>query len=153
MLSALLSSGWSVERSIDIESPLHYLLGRGYSASPLIVEFLKSFWGLKVFPVCEEGANFINGEPFLVDPVGVGRRHYEESLFIASIVDGDWFPVGWWLSYSHVFMNQEGVMVAYANGLVWSLGGTPCEALNLMVGSIGSLVCVHSPEGVEPWPH
>ena len=55
-------------------------------------------------------------------------------------------------SFCHVFMNQNGAMAAYANRMIWSLGRTPHEGLDLMISANRPLVCVYAPEGMPPWP-
>jgi hypothetical protein len=151
-VSALRLAGWFPERHLDVSSDIHSLEAQGYIPSPLATEFLESFQRLKIGPAREDGPNFINGEPFFVDAVGVGGRHQDESSAIESVMGGSWFPIGWWLSYSHVFMRQDGALAAYANGLIWSIGSTPCEGLDLMVSADRPLICVHAPEGMKPWP-
>ncbi|TKT00759.1 SUKH-3 domain-containing protein [Streptomyces lasalocidi] len=150
--AALRLAGWHPGRRIDVSSDARALEELGYVPSPPATEFLAAFGGLRIVPSREDGPNFVNGEPLLVDAVGVGRRHQDEAAVIASVLGGSWFPIGWWLSYSHVFMGQDGAMAAYANGLIWSLGQTTREALDLMVSADRPLVCVHAPEGVKPWP-
>lgn len=150
-VAALLAVGWHPGRRVDVSAAVQALEAQGYTKSPVIVDFLESFGGLKIGPAREDGPNFSNGEPFLVDPVGVGR-HQDEAEAIGAAIGGSWFPVGWWLSYSHVFMDQEGALSACANELIWSLGSNPCEGLDLMVSANRPLVCVYAPKGRKPWP-
>lgn len=135
-----------------MSSDIRSLEAQGYVPSLLATEFLESFRGLKIEPAQENGPNFINGEPSFVDAVGDGGRHQDESLVIGSVIGGSWFPIGWWLSYSHVFMRQDGALAAYANGLIWSIGSTPREGLDLMVSADRPLICVYAPEGMKRWP-
>ncbi|MFE4828725.1 SUKH-3 domain-containing protein [Streptomyces sp. NPDC056672] len=151
-VSALRQAGWYPGRHLDVSSDIQSLEAQGYIPSPLATAFLESFRGLKIGPARENGPNFINGEPFFVDAVGAGGRHQDESSAIGSALGGSWFPVGWWLSYSHVFMRPDGAVAAYANGLIWSIGSTPYEGLDLMVSADRPLICVHAPEGMKPWP-
>jgi len=151
-VSALRLAGWYPGRHVDVSSDIRSLEAQAYIAHPAVVSFLESFQGLKIGPAREDGPNFINGEPFFVDAVGAGRRHQDESLAIGSTMGGSWFPVGWWLSYSHVFMRQDGALAAYANGLIWNIGSTPWEGLDLMVSADHPLLCVYAPEGMKPWP-
>lgn len=150
--SALRQAGWHYDRNVDVSAVISSLEEQGYTSSPVIVQFLASIFGLKVESAREAGPNFSNDEPFLVDPAGVGARHRDEAIKIGVEIGGSWFPVGWWLSYCHVFMEHGGALAAYANGLIWSLGGTPDEGLDLMVSASRPLVCVYAPEGVPPWP-
>lgn len=151
-LSALRRAGWLPGRRVDLCAIVPPLEVQGYVPSPVVVDFLGSFSGLKVEPARETGPNFSNDEPLLVDPVGVGNRHRDESVTIGTVIQGSWFPVGWWLSYCHVFMNQEGAMAGYANGMVWNLGETLHEGLDLMISASRPLVCVYAPKGMKPWP-
>ncbi|MER5971900.1 SUKH-3 domain-containing protein [Streptomyces sp. NPDC002055] len=151
-VAALEASGWHPGRRVDVSAEVQALEARGYVTSRTVLGFLESFSGLRVEPVNEQGPNFINGEPFIADPVGVGNRHQDEAVAIGSALNGAWFPIGWWLSYSHVFMERSGALVACANGLIWSLGDTPLAGLDFMVRADRPLVCVHAPAGVRPWP-
>lgn len=151
-VSALRLAGWQPGRRMGIAEVVLPLELRGYFRSDVIDGFLESFLGLTVEPARAAGPNFVNGEPFIVDPMGVGKRHQDESVAIGAAIGGSWFPIGWWLSYSHVFMEREGALAAYANGLIWSLGNTPDEGLDLMVSATGPLVCAYAPEGMRPWP-
>ncbi|MGY3334884.1 hypothetical protein ACVW0K_000983 [Streptomyces filamentosus] len=151
-VTALRLAGWTPERRLDVTSEIRSLETQGYVPSAVATSFLQEFRGLKVGPAREDGPNFINGEPFFVDPVGAGSRHRDESLEIGSVLGGSWFPLGWWLSYSHVFMRQDGAVVAYADGLIWDLRSTPGEALDLMVSANRPLVCLHASHGMKPWP-
>lgn len=151
-VSALRQAGWYPERRIEVSADIRTLEMQGYIPSPAATAFLESFRGLRIGPAREEGPNFVNGEPFFVDALGAGGRHLDESLAIGSAIGGSWFPVGWWLSYSHVFMRGDGVLAAYANGLIWSIGRTPSEGLDLMVSADRPLVCVHAPAGQKRWP-
>ncbi|WP_326568909.1 SUKH-3 domain-containing protein [Amycolatopsis rhabdoformis] len=151
-VSALRLAGWHPGRHLDVSSDIQSLEAQGYTPSAAATEFLASFQGLKIGPAREDGPNFLNGEPFFVDAVGVGARHQGESSAIASAMGGSWFPIGWWLSYSHVFMRPDGALAAYANGLIWSIGSTPGEGLDLMVSADRPLICVQAPPGMKPWP-
>ncbi|WP_170313775.1 SUKH-3 domain-containing protein [Streptomyces filamentosus] len=151
-VTALRLAGWTPERRLDVTPEIRSLETQGYVPSAVATSFLEEFRGLKVGPAREDGPNFINGEPFFVDPVGAGSRHRDESLEIGSVLGGSWFPLGWWLSHSHVFMRQDGAVVAYADGLIWDLRSTPGEALDLMVSANRPLVCLHASHGMKPWP-
>ena len=151
-VEALNLAGWYSGRRADLSAVVPLLELQGYAANPAAVKFLESFLGLKVEPANTAGPNFSNDEPLLVDPLGVGRRHHAESVAVGAEIGGSWFPVGWWLSYCHVFMNQNGAMAAYANRMIWSLGRTPHEGLDLMISANRPLVCVYAPEGMPPWP-
>ncbi|MFD5823975.1 SUKH-3 domain-containing protein [Lentzea sp. NPDC060358] len=151
-VSALRVAGWYPGRYVYVSSNINCLEAQGCTPSSAALCFLESFCGLKVGPAREDGPNFFNGEPFFVDAAGVGGRHQDESLAIGSAIGGVWFPIGWWLSYSHVFMREDGAMSAFANGLIWSVGNTPHEGLDLMVSADRPLICVHAPKGMKPWP-
>lgn len=111
-MAALRLAGWFPGRCVDVSSDIRSLEGQGYVPSPVTTDFLASFRGLKIGPAREDGPNFISGEPFFVDAVGAGGRHQDEASVIGSVIGGSWFPVGWWLSYSHVFMRQDGAVAA-----------------------------------------
>lgn len=149
---ALRRAGWHPGRDVDMADAFLLLKEKGYASSRVVAGFLETFAGLKVEPAVAVGPNFSNDEPFLVDPVGAGRRHRDEAMEIESILGGRWYPIGWWLSYCHVFMERLGAMSAYASGMIWHLGKTPFEGLDLMISANRPLVCVHAPEGAAPWP-
>ncbi|WP_206431715.1 SUKH-3 domain-containing protein [Streptomyces sp. ADI97-07] len=151
-VASLEAAGWHAGRRVDVSDATRTLESYGYVTSPVVLGFLESLWALKVQPANEDGPNFINGEAFIVDPLGVGKRHRDEAVAISAALGGSWCPIGWWLSYSHVFMEESGAMVACANGLIWGLGDAPESGLDFMVRAHRPLACLHVPEGMKAWP-
>jgi hypothetical protein len=152
VLKALAASGWYPGRTADIESTLSRLTKVGYRATPLAVELLTSVLDLRIDPLNEQGPNFVNSEPLLIDPIGVGSRHVDEARRVGAVLGDELFPVGWWLSYSHVYLGSSGALVAYSSGLVWGLGDTPRDGIEFAVRAHRPLVCLHAEGGTTPWP-
>jgi SUKH-3 immunity protein len=152
VVDALGRAGWRHDRHVEVGSVLAELDSCGYSSNSKFKELLESISGLKVQPVNEEGPNFVNGEPLTVDPVGVGVRHRRDVETIHDAIGGEWFPIGWWLSYSHVFLGSSGSMVALADGLIWGLGEGVLSGMRLMLLADRPLSCLYCPDGRKAWP-
>ncbi|GLZ34943.1 hypothetical protein Lesp02_71300 [Lentzea sp. NBRC 105346] len=152
VLKALVASGWYPGRTADIVGTLSRLTKVGYRATPLAMELLTNVLDLRIDPLNEQGVNFVNSEPLLIDPIGVGSRHVDEAQRIGAVLGEELFPVGWWLSYSHVYLGSSGALVAYASGLVWRLGDTPRDGIEFAVRAHRRLECLYAEEGVTPWP-
>ncbi|MFH9858240.1 SUKH-3 domain-containing protein [Streptomyces sp. NPDC017202] len=152
LLGALVASGWSMGRKVDTGQWVKPLEGEGYRAHPLAEEILAAVGGLSIEPVNRVGPNFSNDEPYNFDPfaAGSGQRGLAEE--IESVLGGDYFPIGEWLSYSSVFVEAEGRVVAAGMGWIWGLGSTFEDSLELAFCANRPLVCLYSDPGLDPWP-
>lgn len=86
--SALQFYGWSKSRRVDVSQARERLMAAGYEVDDYMEEVLSSFSGLTLKPVMEEGVDFRNDEPFIVDPIGAGVRQIKEAKDLR-----DWFGV------------------------------------------------------------
>jgi hypothetical protein len=152
VVTALEAAGWVPGRSADVRKVLADLVTGGYAPNPFTIGLLEALYGLRIDPVNADGPNFQNTEPFIVDPLGVGRRHREEAAEVRAAVGEDVFPVGWWLCNSHVHVTASGRVVAFSSGLIWHLGHTPEEGLDMAVRASSPLVCIGSRQGQRRWP-
>ena len=152
LLTALGESGWSPQRKVDIAQWVKPLEGEGYRIHPLAEEVLGTLGGLSVAPINESGPNFTNGDPFTFDPLAAGAGQRGMAIEVESVLGGSYFPIGEWLSYSSVFVEAGGRVVATGMGWIWELGPTFEEALALAVRADRPLVCLHSDPGLDPWP-
>jgi len=152
LLRALARSGWSADRRVDAGQWIEPLEGEGYRAHPLAEDILASVGGLSIEPVNRVGPNFSNDEPYSFDPfaAGSGRRDLAEE--VERVLGGNYFPIGEWLSYSSVFVETGGRVVAAGMGWIWELGSTFEDSLELAVCAKRPLVCLHSDLGLDPWP-
>ncbi|WP_173142673.1 SUKH-3 domain-containing protein [Kibdelosporangium persicum] len=145
---ALERSGWSETRQVDVSKVVGSLAEVGYEIDDGMVEILSSFYGLTVEPAVEEGVDFRNEDPLVVDPVRIGRRHIREANDLK-----DWFkvsfcPLGWWLCRSHVYFSTDGIAIASASGVVWHLGDSFPEAVDFMLTGNRPLVRLWSMDGM-----
>ncbi|MFD4117334.1 SUKH-3 domain-containing protein [Streptomyces niveus] len=152
LLEALAASGWSVRRAVDAGQWVKPLESEGYRAHPLAGEVLAALGGLSIDPINRVGPNFHNDEPFNLDPFAAGSGQRALAVEVETVLGGDYFPIGEWLSYSSVFLEAEGRVVAAGMGWIWELGPTFEESLELAVCANRPLVCLYSDPGVEPWP-
>jgi len=152
LLGALRGSGWSPQRSVDVSHWLKPLEGEGYRVHPLAEEILVTMGGLSIEPVNRSGPNFSNDEPFTFDPIAAGAGQRAMAIEVESILGGTFFPIGEWLSYSSVFVESQGRVIATGMGWIWELGPTFEEALKLAVYADRPLICLHSDPGLDPWP-
>ncbi|MCX5613493.1 SUKH-3 domain-containing protein [Streptomyces sp. NBC_00047] len=152
LLEALSSSGWSPQRRVSITHWVDILTREGYRSHPLAQEVLATMGGLCIEPLNPVGPNFSNDEPFNFDPISAGAGQLALATEVESILGGTYFPVGEWLSYSSVFVEAGGRVIAAGMGWIWELGTTFEEALELAVCANRPLVCLHSDPGLDPWP-
>ncbi|WP_223184463.1 SUKH-3 domain-containing protein [Streptomyces sp. CBMA152] len=152
LLGALSASGWSVQRSVDTSHWVNPLEREGYRVHSLAEELLAAMGGLSIEPINRVGPNFTNGEPFNFDPLAAGAGQRDMAIEVESVLGGKYFPIGEWLSYSSVFIEAEGRVIATGMGWIWELGPTFEEALELAVCADRPLVCLHSDPGLDPWP-
>ncbi|MGP3960717.1 SUKH-3 domain-containing protein [Nonomuraea sp. 3N208] len=152
VLAAIRASGWWPERRVDVSRWAASLAREGYNASALAREVLSSLGGLVIEPVNSSGPNFSNDEPFNFDPLLAGSGQRELSQEIENILGGSYFPIGEWLSYSSVFIEVRGRVVAAGMGWIWELGKSFEEGLELAIRAHRPLVCLHSDPGLDPWP-
>ncbi|MFJ2754819.1 SUKH-3 domain-containing protein [Nocardioides sp. NPDC087217] len=152
VLGALAAAGWTPERKIDIKGWVEPLEAEGYRLHPLAEEVLARVGGLTIDPIRECGPNFANDEPYSFDPLAAGVGQRALAAEIEDLLGGQYFPVGEWLSYSSVFVEAGGRVVAAGMGWIWELGATFEESLQLAIGADRPLVCLHADDGLEPWP-
>ncbi|MFD0415426.1 SUKH-3 domain-containing protein [Streptomyces sp. NPDC127108] len=152
LLGALVASGWSAERAVDHGRWVKSLEREGYRAHALAREVLSAMGGLSVEPVNRVGPNFSNDEPWNFDPIAGGSGQRELAVEVEGVLGGEYFPVGEWLSYSSVFLEAGGRVVAAGMGWIWELGSTFEESLELAVCANRPLVCLHADPGLDPWP-
>ncbi|WP_081736502.1 SUKH-3 domain-containing protein [Amycolatopsis orientalis] len=152
LLRALAASGWSVGRRVDVGQWIKPLEDEGYRAHPLAEEILAVLGGLSIEPVNRVGSNFSNDEPYNFDPLAAGSGQRDLAEEMESVLGGDYFPIGEWLSYSSVFVEAEGRVVAAGMGWIWELGSTFEDSLELAVCANRPLVCLYSDPGLDPWP-
>ncbi|GLY24029.1 hypothetical protein Misp04_37610 [Micromonospora sp. NBRC 101691] len=125
---------------------------QGYVSHSKAEEVLVALGGLVIEPVNQSGPNFSNDEPFNFDPLSAGVGQRGLALEIEGVLGGHYFPVGEWLSYSSVFVESGGRVVAAGLGWIWEMGRTVEGAVELAVYADRPLVCLHSDAGLEPWP-
>jgi hypothetical protein len=152
VLAALSASGWLPARRVDTAQWVASLVGEGYRISLLAEEVLSTLGGLVVEPINSEGPNFSNDEPFSFDPIAAGSGQREVAEEIEAVLGGSYFPIGEWLSYSSVFLEADGRLVASGMGWIWELGTSFQDGLELAVRAHRPLICVHSDTGLDPWP-
>jgi len=153
VLAALEKAGWSVGRSIDISAWVAELAEQGYRISEVAQQALASYGGLSFGPVVVDGPNFSNDEPLTVDPILAGSGHRALAEELEREVGGNWYPFGEWLSYSSVFIRDDGWMVATGMGWIWELGSSVDDSIEFAVMASHDLKClkVLTPGG-KPWP-
>jgi hypothetical protein len=151
-LGALAASGWSLGRTVDSDQWVKPLESQGYRVHPLAEEVLTKLGGLSVEPVNRVGPNFTNDEPYNFDPFAAGSGQRALAMEVESVLGGQYFPIGEWLSYSSVFIEAGGRVVAAGMGWIWELGSTFEESLELAVRARRPLRCLHSDPGLDPWP-
>jgi hypothetical protein len=149
----LLRSGWTPDRSIDISEWEEELGAQGYRLSPTAATALRSFGELTFEPVIAQGPNFSNDEPLTVDPVLAGSGHFELAAELAAELGGNWCPFGEWLSFSSVFVEDGGRVVATGLGWIWELGESVGDAIAFALAPDRPLKCLRVlAPGAKPWP-
>ncbi|MBD2818555.1 SUKH-3 domain-containing protein [Streptomyces parvulus] len=108
LLGALVASGWSAGRKVDTGQWVEQLEAEGYRSHPMAEEILAAVGGLSIDPVNRVGPNFGNDEPYNFDPLAAGSGQRDLAAEVESILGGDYFPIGEWLSYSSVFVEVGG---------------------------------------------
>jgi hypothetical protein len=151
-LAVLGASGWSASRAVDARQWVEPLEREGYRAHALAVDILSALGGLSVEPVNHAGPNFTNDEPYNFDPLAAGSGQRALAVEIETVLGGQYFPIGEWLSYSSVFVESKGRVVAAGMGWFWELGLTFEESLELAICADRPLLCLYSDPGVAPWP-
>jgi hypothetical protein len=152
LLQALRDSGWHPQRRVDVGLWLDSLRQEGYAPNPKAEEILAALGGLVIEPINQSGPNFSNDEPFSFDPISAGAGQRGLVLEIEEALGGQYFPIGEWLSYSSVFVESGGKVVAAGLGWIWGMGSTFEDALELAICADRPLVCLHSDPGLDPWP-
>ncbi|MFF5219559.1 SUKH-3 domain-containing protein [Micromonospora sp. NPDC000442] len=151
-LRALDASGWSVKRAVDAGQWVEPLEREGYQVHPLATAVLSALGGLSVEPINKVGPNFANDEPYNFDPLAAGSGQRALALEVEAVLGGQYFPIGEWLSYSSVFLESGGRVVAAGMGWFWEVGPSFEESLELAVCANRPLLCLYSDPGVIPWP-
>lgn len=144
--------GWTPERDVDISEWIDVLTAEGYRFGPAAEAALRSFGGLTIGPV-SDGPNFHNDEPLIVDPLSAGSGDHAFALEVSSLIGGDWFPFGEWLSSVSVYVEFEGRVVAAGMDWIWELGSTVGDAVDFCVRPTRPLRCIAllNPRS-SPWP-
>ncbi|GAA1936853.1 hypothetical protein GCM10009716_49090 [Streptomyces sodiiphilus] len=151
LLHALVAAGWSAE-NVDASQWVQPLEREGYRSHPLAKEILAAVGGLSVEPVNRIGPNFNNDEPYNFDPFAAGSGQCDLAREVEGALGGSYFPIGEWLSYSSVFVEARGQVVAAGMGWIWELGFTFEDSLELAVCASRPLIWLHSDPGLAPWP-
>lgn len=152
LLQALHTAGWYSGRRVDPSYWLDSLRNEGYASNAHAEEILSALGGLVVQPTSLSGPNFSNDEPFNFDPISAGAGQQGLALEIEAVLGARVFPIGEWLSYSSVFVEAGGKVVAAGLGWIWGMGSTFEDALAMAICPDRPLVCLHSDPGLEPWP-
>ncbi|MEU0248282.1 SUKH-3 domain-containing protein [Streptomyces sp. NPDC006235] len=152
LLGALAASGWSAERSVAAGQWVDPLEREGYRCHPWAEEVLTTLGGLSIEPINRVGPNFSNDEPYNFDPFAAGAGQRQLAAEVERVLGGEYFPIGEWLSYSSVFIESGGRVVAAGMGWIWELGSTFEESLELAVCANRPLICLYSDPGLAPWP-
>ncbi|MFF2331207.1 MULTISPECIES: SUKH-3 domain-containing protein [unclassified Streptomyces] len=153
LLRALRDAGWHPRRRVGVSPWLDSLQQEGYLPNQQAEEILAALGGLVIEPINQSGSNFSNDEPFNFDPISAGSGQRGLATEIEGVLGGQYFPIGEWLSYSSVFIEAEGKVVAAGLGWIWEMGSTFEDALELAICADRPLVCLYSDPGLEPWPH
>ncbi|MFD7029793.1 SUKH-3 domain-containing protein [Streptomyces sp. NPDC059917] len=150
-IQVLSDSGWDPQRKMDVSRWMEVFRQEGYAPSLRAEEVLSTLGGLSVEPVNKTGPYFSNDEPFSFDPISCGNQR-GMALEIEQALGGRYFPIGEWLSYSSVFMEDGGAVVAAGLGWIWSMGSSFEEALELAIYADRPLECLYTDPGLNPWP-
>ena len=152
VLRALDASGWNLDRAVDAGQWVEPLEREGYRVHPLAIAVLSALGGLSLEPRNAVGPNFANDEPYNFDPIAAGSGQRALALEVEAVLGGKYFPIGEWLSYSSVFLESGGRVVAAGMGWFWEMGSSFEESLELAVCANRPLLCLYSDPGVAPWP-
>lgn len=146
-------AGWTPDRSVPVAEWIAELDGQGYQVSAIAAEVLEVFGGLSLGPVNAIGPNFGNDEPLTIDPISAGSGHRALALELEAAIGGNWYPIGEWLSFSSVFIEDDGWVVATGLGWIWELGRSIEDAIEFALMANHPLKCLKVlTEGVDPWP-
>ena len=149
----LKNAGWTAARSVPLGDWIAELGGQGFRISTIAAEALGAFGGLSMVPVNTVGPNFANDEPLTIDPILAGSGHRELALELEASIGGNWYPIGEWLSFSSVFIEDTGWVVATGLGWIWELGPSIEEAIEFALMANHPLKCLRVlSDGAEPWP-
>ncbi|MEV7360770.1 SUKH-3 domain-containing protein [Kitasatospora sp. NPDC091276] len=149
--NALMQSGWSIDRSVDVAPVVGALREAGYHLGEQVSELYQNLYGLSVQPVDHPGACFMNSDPIQFS-AGWGVRHRAEALRLESLYGEDFSPFCRWLSGAHIYISGSGRVYSWFDRLVWEIGADARDAVDFMVLAHRPLVCVHAEPGRAPWP-
>ncbi|MET3986989.1 hypothetical protein ABIC27_004886 [Streptomyces sp. PvR034] len=130
---------------------MEVFLQEGFLSNSRAEEVLSTLGGLTIESVNKSGPYFSNDEPFSFDPISAGNQR-GLALEIEQVLGGRYFPIGEWLSYSSVFMESGGKVVAAGLGWIWAMGSSFEDALELAIYADRPLECLHTDSGLDPWP-
>ena len=153
VLAALEAAGWTPSRVRDISVWDEELRPQGYQLTNVAASALRTYGGLELAPINADGPNFSNDEPLNFDPILGGSGHYVFAEELERELGGTWYPLGEWLSYSSVFVSQDGWTVATGMGWIWELGASVEEAIEFALVAHHPLRCLRVlTPGAKPWP-
>lgn len=121
VLRALESAGWTPDRKVEVADLFSVLEEDGFHPHPLAREVLESFGGLVVEPVNLVGPGFHNDEPLTFKPIDAAG-HLSDLQDVEEALGGSYFPLGEWMTYSNVFLEAGGRMVATDGAVIWEMG-------------------------------
>jgi hypothetical protein len=144
--------GWTPDRSVPVAQWVAEL-DEQYRISSLAKATLSAFGELSLGPVNTVGPNFMNDEPLTFDPIAAGFGHQEFAAEIEDALGGNRYPIGEWLGFSSVYIEDGGWVVATGLGWIWELGHSIEEAIEFALMANHPLKClkVLDEEG-DPWP-
>lgn len=142
VLDALTAAGWTRDREVDVANLLSVLEETGFRPHSLARAVLESFRGLVVEPVNREGPGFPNEEPLNFDPLAAAD-HLSPLKELEEVLGGHYYPLGEWLSYSNVYLEAGGRMVADYSGQIIELGKSFEEGVEYALLVPRPLVVLH----------
>ena len=153
VVAELEAAGWEPGRALDISGWIDELGAQGYHLSDVVAAALRTYGGLELGPVNTVGPNFSNDEPLNIDPILAGSGHYALAEELQRELGATWYPFGEWLSYSSVFVSQDGWTVATGMGWIWELGASVEDAIEFALMAHHPLRCIKVlTPGAQPWP-
>jgi hypothetical protein len=146
------ASGWARGEYRDIDGLLKDLNQSGYRATETAERLLRSLYGLSIEASRNDAFGLHPCEPLVVDPYEAALSGGLDTEGLSEEFGGSWFPVGTWLSYSSVYVEASGAMIATGMGWYWHLGDSIEESLELAICLDRPLRCLNLDPGQAPWP-